>query len=58
MGALQAYVLIAVMASTPGLFLIAGLLWQAPLFELDESTFSASTGDPSSAETSPQARDH
>jgi len=58
MGAVQACVLIAVMVSTPSLFLIAWLRWQAPLIELDENTFFASTGDPSSAETSPQARDH
>jgi hypothetical protein len=57
MGALQACVLIAVMVSTPSLFLVACLLWQSPLIGLDEDSSSASTGDLSSARTSPQARD-
>jgi hypothetical protein len=52
MDTLQACVLIAVMVSTPSLFLTAWLLRQAPLIELDENSCSASTGDSSSDETS------
>jgi hypothetical protein len=58
MDALQACVLIAVMVSTPSLFLTAWLLRQAPLIELDENSLSASTGDSSPDETSPRASDH
>ena len=58
MGALQACLLIAVMMAAPGLFLIARLLWQAPLIELNESSIPASTGDLSPVKTSPQTRDH
>jgi hypothetical protein len=58
MDTFQACVLIAVMVSTPSLFLTAWLLRQAPLIELDENSFSASTGDSSSDEPCPQARDH
>jgi hypothetical protein len=58
MDALQACVLVAVMVSTPSLFLTAWLLWQAPLIELDEKFFPASRGDSSSDETSLQTMDH
>jgi hypothetical protein len=58
MGALQACLLVAVTIATPSRFLIACLLWQAPLIELNESSIPASTGDLSPVKTSPQTRDH
>jgi hypothetical protein len=58
MGALEACVLIAMMASAPSLLLVAWLLWQAPLTEFDENSSSASTNDLSTTKTSQQIREY
>jgi len=51
MSSLQAFALGAMVAWTPGLIVVAWLLWRAPLVGLDENISSESTGNLWSAET-------